>query len=114
MSHSFWKNYFNVSTSIQRHVLEIVILFFIDSMSFKDLQAVSSHLVDSSQTGELSAQLNLQLDVIQVEEPEPVPVDPTGGVRATNNTGKLIIGLEEYRSDIPNNDFFMLIYVINP
>jgi len=57
-------------------------------MSFEDLQAVSSQLVESSQTGELSSQLKLQLDVIQVEEPEPVPVDPTGGVRATNDTGK--------------------------
>ena len=56
---------------------------------------MTSQIVEASQTGELSIQLKLKLDVIDVEEPEPVPVDPTGGIRANNETGMLFIISEE-------------------
>lgn len=61
--------------------------FLLDETSIENLQKLSTKLIEASQTGELSNKLNLQLDVIEVKEPEPAPVDLTGGVRATNATG---------------------------
>ena len=56
--------------------------------SFSDLEAISSQVVEASQTGALGASLALDLAVITVEEPEPEPVDPLGGKKATNESGK--------------------------
>ena len=49
---------------------------------------VTSQLVKGSQTGELASELELKVETVDIEEPEPVPVDPSGGTRATNDTGK--------------------------
>ncbi len=43
--------------------------------------------MESSQTGSLAKATGLDVSVITVTEPTPEPVDPTGGVRATNQTG---------------------------
>ena len=40
-----------------------------------------------SLTSLLSDELNVTIDEFAATEPEPEPVDPTGGVRATNETG---------------------------
>ena len=66
---------------------------------------MTSQIVEASQTGELSSQLELKLDVVDVEEPEPVPVDPTGGIRADNETGMLFIIISE---EIPLLLYFSL------
>ncbi len=39
------------------------------------------------QGGDLSESLNVEVVGMEVTDPEPPPVDPTGGVRATNETG---------------------------
>ena len=43
------------------------------------------------QTGEFSQQANLDVVSLSISDPIPEPVDPTGGVRATNETGKNVI-----------------------
>ena len=55
--------------------------------SFEDLVKLSENVVEASQTGALSQSLGIQLDALTLTEPEPEPEDPTGGVRATNETG---------------------------
>ena len=60
-----------------------------NTTSFQQIQQLTTTVVEKSQTGELSSSLGIKLDVISVVEPEPEPVDPTGGVRATNETGKI-------------------------
>ena len=49
---------------------------------------LSSKFVEAAQTGALAKSLDIAVDVITVTEPEPEPVDPTGGVRATNASGE--------------------------
>ena len=60
-----------------------------NTTSFQELQQLTTAVVEKSQTGELSSSLGLKVDVISVVEPEADPVDPTGGVRATNETGTI-------------------------
>ena len=52
-------------------------------------------MVTSFQTGALtqllSDNLNLTVEEFAAAEPEPEPVDPTGGVRASNETGKGVV-----------------------
>lgn len=59
-----------------------------DQVSFETLEKLSSDVIEASQTGALAEKLNLDLAVLEVEEPEPEPVDPLGGKKATNESGK--------------------------
>ena len=56
--------------------------------AFAELEGITTKVVQSTQTGSLSSATGLNLDVVTVTEPTPPPVDPTGGVRATLETGK--------------------------
>ena len=49
--------------------------------------------MEVSQTGVLSATLDLDLAVVTVEEPEPEPVDPFGGKKIDKNSGKYLLGV---------------------
>ncbi|XP_070541075.1 fibrocystin-L-like [Ptychodera flava] len=57
------------------------------SLSFSQLEEVASFLVDQGQTGGLDDDLGLTILSMSVTDPIDTPVDPTGGVRATNETG---------------------------
>ena len=48
---------------------------------------IASDLVNKVQTGGLDESLNISVQSFALTEPVPEPVDPTGGVRATNQTG---------------------------
>lgn len=56
--------------------------------SFDELKEIGDSLVEKVQTGELAQQAQVEVVSLQVSDPIPAPVDPTGGVRATNETGK--------------------------
>ena len=58
--------------------------------SFEELEGLASDLVNQVQTGGLEESLNISLQSFAMSEPVPEPVDPTGGVRATNETGRFI------------------------
>lgn len=55
--------------------------------SFSDLQRLASNIVQLTQTGALSKHLGLNIVSIDIRDPIAPPVDPTGGVRATKETG---------------------------
>ncbi|XP_077992871.1 fibrocystin-L-like [Glandiceps talaboti] len=57
------------------------------SLSFSQLQDISSYLVSQGQTGGLNDGLGLNIVSLSVTEAVDTPTDPTGGVRATNETG---------------------------
>lgn len=52
------------------------------------MKKVNDDLVEIVQTGELSQKADLDVVSLSISDPIPEPVDPTGGVRATNETGK--------------------------
>ena len=56
--------------------------------SFEDLGETTDRLVEVVQSGELGEAMGEQVISLGVVEPIPAPVDPTGGVRATNETGE--------------------------
>ena len=56
--------------------------------SVEELKEIGDNLVEKVQTGELSQQADLEVISLSMSDPIPEPVDPTGGVRATNETGK--------------------------
>ena len=58
-------------------------------LSFEDLEKLSDRVVEVTQTGEINQALNSTGNITSasIEEPVPPPVDETGGVRATPNTG---------------------------
>ena len=58
-------------------------------LSFSDLQNVAERMAEAVQTGEITQSLNDTATVVSaaIEEPQPPPEDPTGGVRATPATG---------------------------
>ena len=60
-----------------------------DSLSFEQLMSVAERCVEVVQTGEIAASLNNSITIVSaaIEEPDPPPEDPTGGVRATPDTG---------------------------
>lgn len=58
-----------------------------NTTSFEQLEQLASNLVDQAQTGGLSRSLNITVQNFVMAEPVPKPVDPTGGVRATNESG---------------------------
>ncbi|XP_037084609.1 uncharacterized protein LOC119105245, partial [Pollicipes pollicipes] len=55
--------------------------------TLEDLERVQARVVDSFQTGQVDAALGVQVQTIAMIDPVPVATDPTGGVRATNETG---------------------------
>ena len=59
------------------------------TLTFEQLEDLTEGLVEVIQTGELTQQLNVSVVSATIEEPEPPPEDPTGGVRATPDTGGL-------------------------
>ena len=59
-----------------------------NTTSYEDLLKLSSELIEKTQTGAVAASSGLDIVALSVKDPDPVPVDPTGGVRATNLTGK--------------------------
>lgn len=59
--------------------------------SVEELKKVGDDLVEKVQTGELSQKADLDVVSLSISDPIPEPVDPTGGVRATNETGKNVI-----------------------
>ena len=56
-------------------------------LSFEQLEDLTEMLVDVIQTGELTSDLNATIVNAVVMEPEPEPVDPNNGTRATPATG---------------------------
>ena len=63
--------------------------------SFEDLSKTYAAVVTSFQTGALtqllSDNMNLTVEEFAAAEPVPEPIDPTGGVRASNETGKGVV-----------------------
>ena len=57
------------------------------ALSFEQLEDLTEMLVDVIQTGELTSDLNATVVNAVVMEPEPEPVDPNNGTRATPATG---------------------------
>lgn len=59
------------------------------TLSLTELVNVAERAAEVVQTGEITQSLNNTVSVVSaaIEEPEPPPVDPTGGVRATPETG---------------------------
>ena len=53
----------------------------------EELKQHGDTLVEKVQTGEFADQNQVQVVSLSVSDPIPPPVDPTGGVRATNETG---------------------------
>ena len=64
------------------------------SLNFDQLVEIQSMLVDDLQSGSLGESLNITITSMAMTDPIAEPVDPTGGVRATNETGGT--------SDVPN------------
>ena len=56
-------------------------------LSFDDLGEVGSKLADSLQSGNIEEAIKVEVVSMEVKDPQPPPVDPTGGVRATEETG---------------------------
>ena len=66
------------------------------SMSFDALSSLQSTLANEMQSGGLAASLDIQIVSMAMTDPEPVAVDPTGGERASNETGGTGNGTERY------------------
>jgi plastocyanin len=58
-----------------------------DNSGFEELSQVTTTLVNAIQTGDFNEQLNVSVVEADVQQPQPPPVDPTGGVRATPDSG---------------------------
>ena len=56
-------------------------------LDFETLENITSMVTVAIQTGELEVLLGVTILSVEVQVPEPSPVDFTGGVRATNMTG---------------------------
>ena len=59
-----------------------------NTTSFAELQQLAVQVVEVTQTGQLAEAMSLEIQTVNLVEPVPPPVDPTGGVRATNETSK--------------------------
>ena len=57
------------------------------ALSFEQLEGIAENLVDVIQTGQLTSDINATIVNATVMEPEPEPMDPTNGMRATPDTG---------------------------
>jgi len=58
-----------------------------DTTSFNQLDEITDTLVEIIQTGEAAQTAGVEIVSLEISDPIPPPVDPTGGVRATNETG---------------------------
>ena len=59
-----------------------------DTTSFDELNVIADIFVEKVQTGEVAQTAGVEILSLQMSDPIPPPVDLTGGVRATNETGK--------------------------
>ena len=59
-----------------------------DTTSFDRLNEIAYAFVQMVQTGEAARTAGVEIVSLEMSDPIPPPVDPTGGVRATNETGK--------------------------
>ena len=59
-----------------------------ETTSFDELSEIADTFVDKVQTGAVAQTAGVEILSLQMSDPIPPPVDPTGGVRATNETGK--------------------------
>ncbi|XP_048575327.1 fibrocystin-L-like isoform X2 [Nematostella vectensis] len=57
-----------------------------NTTSFEELKALTDKTVEAVQSGALAEKTGLVVTGVDVKEPVPPPVDPTGGVRATNGS----------------------------
>jgi hypothetical protein len=57
------------------------------SLDYEEMVELQAILVDTLQSGELSTALNTSISSLVMTDPVEPAVDPTGGVRATNETG---------------------------
>lgn len=70
------------------------------------MQQAASKVIEVAQTGELASAVGAEVNDLSVQEPEPEPVDPYDGVKATNESGKdasftyLNLSLENYKFGI--------------
>ena len=78
-----------IQSLISKLCLKRFYYFSANQTAFSKMEDLTTKVVQSTQTGSLSSATGLNLDVVTVTEPTPPPVDPTGGVRATLDTGKL-------------------------
>uniref|UniRef100_A0A7M5XJA2 G8 domain-containing protein n=2 Tax=Clytia hemisphaerica TaxID=252671 RepID=A0A7M5XJA2_9CNID len=60
--------------------------------SFNEMERITSAATIMVQTGTLAAAANLEITSLSVTAPEPIRQDPTGGVRATNETNQVLNG----------------------
>jgi len=58
-----------------------------NALDFNALENITSMVAEVIQTGQLEEMLNVSILSADVQPPEAPPVDPTGGVRATPETG---------------------------
>ena len=58
-----------------------------ETTSFDELNQIADTIVEKVQTGEVAQTAEVEIVSLQMSDPIPPPVDPTGGVRATNETG---------------------------
>lgn len=59
-----------------------------ETTSFDELSEIADTFVEKVQTGAVAQTAGVEILSLQMSDPIPPPVDPTGGVRATNETGK--------------------------
>lgn len=59
-----------------------------ETTSLDELNQIADTIVEKVQTGEVAQTAEVEIVSLQMSDPIPPPVDPTGGVRATNETGK--------------------------
>ena len=59
-----------------------------ETTSLEELNQIADTIVEKVQTGEVAQTAEVEIVSLQMSDPIPPPVDPTGGVRATNETGK--------------------------
>lgn len=58
-----------------------------EDLSFDSLLDIQATLADEMQTGGLEDSIGYTVTYLSMTDPVDTPVDPTGGVRATNETG---------------------------
>ena len=58
-----------------------------ETTSFDELTQIADTFVEKVQTGAVAQTVGVEVVSLQMSDPVPPPVDPTGGVRATNETG---------------------------
>lgn len=58
-----------------------------ETTSVDELKEIGDTLVEKVQTGAVAQKAEVEIVSLQVSDPIPAPVDPTGGIRATNETG---------------------------